>query len=89
MSKYFAFINDVAYDYKFKKRSDGSYLFSLGNYPICILYPMLTRARASSKTWSVVVQGHLEKEVPRLVNGFASRHKAIEYALKVHLLTKK
>ena len=90
MSKYFGWIDGKAYDFTYKKCKHASnrwYIY-LGNVFLC-------RAIKNHKNnWSVVVQGPMDNGYqyalpPRLVEGFATRWYAIQYALKTHHKTRK
>ncbi len=86
MSKYFAWLDgdDTPYDFEFKKFVHG-YKFYLGDVCICQLSKTTIRSKT---TWNCIVLGLLHEDVPKLVNGFATRHAAIDYALKTHSRTK-
>ena len=89
MSKYCGFINEQVYSFIFKKHSHkGWYNFYLGKYYICQIAPKYNRETTKIKSWTVIVDGHVDKEALRMVHGFATRHDAIDYALLVHELTK-
>lgn len=85
MSMYFGWIDSKPYDFKYKPTGDG--LFTnvyLGEHLIC------QTCKNQRKSFCVVVQGKIDDSViPRLVEGFATRWDAIQYALKVHPLTSK
>jgi hypothetical protein len=89
MSRYFGWINKQAYDFVFKKHSHkGWWHFYLGIYHICQLIPKYNKRTTYIKSWTVIVDGHIDKEALRMVHGFATRQDAIDYALLAHELTK-
>lgn len=85
MGKYFGWIGGKAYDFSYKPYGDGKFTdVYLGDHLIC------KTAKNHRNTFSVIVCGKFDDSViPRLVEGFASRWDAIQYALKVHPLTAK
>ena len=88
-SKYSAFVNGKPLPYRFKKGSPigGSgtlWRFYLGDDLIADLFSN------SVTRWGVIVNGdlsHTNDMAPRLVEGFASRDRAVDYALKIHAKT--
>jgi len=91
MSKYFAFVEGVPHDFKFKKLSDAhpfDYSFHLGETSIGCIGKSGTR---NDNSWVCMVYGDeytYKHKIPTLVYGFVSRHRAIDYMLMVHPLTK-
>ncbi len=86
MSKYFAWLegDETPHDFVFKIFSHG-YSFYLGGVCICQLFKKTGGSRA---TWACVVQGRVYEGVPILVEGFSTRHDAVDYALKTHPRTR-
>lgn len=87
-SKYSGWIAGKSYSFSFKSIGNDPVFTNvyLGEHFICQV------CKQPRKGWSVIVQGPMacgtgSKIIPRLVDGFASRWSAIEYALKVHHLT--
>ena len=90
MSKYCGWVDGKAYDFKYQKceSNDGWYNIYLGKTLIC------QTIKSHRNTWSVVVLGPIDNGYeyalpPRLVEGFATRWDAIQYALKTHHATRK
>jgi hypothetical protein len=82
MGKYFGWVNKECYDFKYKPLGDGMFTnVYLGEHLIC------QTAKNHRGRFCVIVQGKVADNIPRLVEGFATRWDAIQYALKVHLLT--
>lgn len=85
MSKYSGFINGKCLPFVFKKHgNDGWKKFFLGDQFIALLIPP-----SYKPGWSVIVdkvENHLQ--TPSLVEGFVSRHAAIDYALQTHIKTR-
>lgn len=83
MSKWFGWLNGKPYDYEYHKIDTDKYLFKLDGK---ILGQM--GKNWDKKSWYAIIEGHLHPDVPRLLDGFTSRHKAIDYILKTNELTK-
>lgn len=85
MSVFFGWIDGKAYDFFYKPLGDGMFTnVYLGEHLICQI------SKNQRSNFCVVVQGAIDHSViPRLVEGFATRWDAIQYALKVHPLTTK
>jgi hypothetical protein len=92
MSKYVGFINNKAYSFSFKKHPSNKdwYTFSLGHCVLGQVYKKTYgRDSESRPTWGVIVRGDTaENLIPRNVEGFATRHYAVEYLLQTHELTR-
>lgn len=86
MSKYFGFVNGEAHDFVFKKHGSWDHwkAFYLGEHFICHVI-----APTYKPGWTVIVHD-VENlmETPSKVEGFVSRHAAIDYALMVHPKTR-
>jgi hypothetical protein len=85
MSRYFAFIDGKAYDFKFKKHyHDNWTLFYLGEHHIATLIKATHRAG-----WiALVTEVEDRLQTPSKVEGFVSRRAAIDYALMTHVKTR-
>ena len=84
MSKYFGWIDGKPYDFSYKPYGDKSFTnVYLGEHFICQI------SKNERGHYAVIVQGKIDESIPRLVERFATRWDAIQYTLKVHLLTTK
>ncbi|AGM47118.1 hypothetical protein AD45P4_00315 [Alteromonas phage vB_AmaP_AD45-P4] len=85
MSKYSGFINGTYQPFVFKPHGfDGWKKFYLGTEFIALLVPPTYKPG-----WSVIVNDVEDShQTPTLVEGFVSRHAAIDYALKVCVKTR-
>lgn len=85
MSKYFGFVDGKAHDFEFKNHHYPNWkLFYLGEHLIATLIKLKHKAG-----WGVIVhQVEDNTQTPANVEGFVSRHAAIDYALMVHVKTR-
>lgn len=90
MSKYFAFVGDEPYDFEFKKHGTWDHWkkFYLGEHFICFVIKDSHKAG-----WTAIVNvadrnGFDAMQTPIKVEGFVSRHAAVDYALQVHPKTR-
>ena len=77
---YSVIIDDEVHDIKYIRQRHVDfvvYVVTLNRKPICQIFKM------NDREFSVVVIPDLKEGVPRTVDGFASRWRAMEYALKV------
>lgn len=85
MSRYFGFVDGKPHDYEFRKHHYSHWkLFYLGEHFIATLINLEHKAG-----WGVIVQEVEDRlQTPSLVEGFVSRHAAIDYALMTHVKTR-
>lgn len=85
MSKYFGFVDGEVFDFEFKKHHYPNWkLFYLGEHLIATLINLEHKAG-----WGVIVREVEDSEqTPDIVEGFVSRHAAIDYALMTHVKTR-
>lgn len=85
MSKYFGFVGDEVHDFEFRKHHFSNWkYFYLGDHLIAIVIKLEHKAG-----WGVIVhdvENHLE--TPVKVEGFVSRHAAVDYALMTNKKTR-
>lgn len=92
-SRYFGFINGKPYDFKFIKHKvhKGWYKFYLGEHFLGnVIKNTYGRNSEANPSWSVIVYGDSANYlIPTQVDGFKTRHYAVDYLLKAHELTRK